>query len=211
MARRRRDNCFSNRAVFSRSRGLILAYSHISKALSYIERGDYEENTNDEAAKKDAVYDCLKKAQACIDGMGKTTSTAEIKHEKRLCQQVLADAQGWHLYQKWMQNIDIAKTTETDDDLDNAIQCFQGAIWHRAGAEPYYHLALAYEAKLQITADTKTIVRRHLLQLAHAQCDHANEQDCKREYRQQIKDLIARLEKLEATPTPPGADPKPTH
>jgi hypothetical protein len=54
------------------------------------------------------------------------------------------------------------------------------------------------------------VMRRHLLQLARVQCDHAKELDCRREYQHRIDDLKMRLEKLEATPISPGTDSKST-
>jgi hypothetical protein len=136
--------------------------------------------------------------------MEKTSSATLASQDRQFCQQALADVEGWRLYKQWMQD------TEAHGLLSDAIRKFQEAIWYRADPQSYYHLALCYEARLQMTWETaEKATRRHLLQLARAQCAQALELDCRHEFQQRVEELKARLQALEATPATAKPDPKP--
>ena len=98
------------------------------------------------------------------------------------CLAECAGCEGWILYKQ--------------DRIDPAIKRLEYAISLNADAESYLHLALAYERKTQKCKDEdqawflSTRTRTH--------CRHAQNTDIKKEYWQDVDELLVRLDKFEA-------------
>lgn len=87
------------------------------------------------------------------------------------------DCEGWVLYK-------LGK-------IDNSIEHLEQAVALVADAEEYLHLALAFEQKLQKSKERDKI---QLIARVRKHCQHVQELDIKKEYEQQVKEILSRLE-----------------
>jgi tetratricopeptide (TPR) repeat protein len=87
------------------------------------------------------------------------------------------DCKGWILHKQGKSN--------------DAIQCLENAVKLEAKAEIYFHLALAYEARLQKALFRKQ--RQNLIKQVRTCCKHIQELDLDGQYEQQVNDLLQRL------------------
>lgn len=77
-------------------------------------------------------------------------------------------------------------------EFDEAIKCLKDALILAAHAETYLRLALVHESQMQLSKDIAEI--ESLLKQVRIYCQHVQELDINREWDQQVKDLLLRLQ-----------------
>jgi len=77
-----------------------------------------------------------------------------------------------------------------------AIDCLEEALTRTIDSEIYWHLALAYESKLQGVNDQTEV--RFLKMRIQSYCNHIRELDIQEEYKQPVEDLLQRIKDSES-------------
>jgi tetratricopeptide (TPR) repeat protein len=156
-----------------RSLGLVLCCALLGKVYCFLER---------DAVPSD--FGVLVRTARQILAVMEAPTTSQRSDDVQMGWQMLLDCHGWRLLKR-----DGARS------IDAAIRYFRRAISIRAHPETYYHLALAYEAKLiGLDGEQNLANKRRLVLAVRTQCAHIASLDLRHEYAGRTSALLDRLD-----------------